>query len=59
MPGMRPRLAMALAVDLLEVAREVDGRGAADVAADGEEVDRRAGILEVPDAVGREARPRR
>ena len=47
-PGMRPRLAMA-AVDLLDVAGEVDRRGAADVRADRVRVDRRAGVLEEAD----------
>src|SRR2546421_12042166 len=39
------------AVDLLDVAGEVDRGGAADVRPHGERVDGRAGILEVADAV--------
>ena len=46
-PGIRPRLAIGCAVDLLDVAGEVDRRGAADVRADRVRVDRRAGLLEV------------
>src|SRR5687768_13912684 len=38
-------------VDLLEVAGEVDGAGLADVAADGERVDRCAGVAKDTDAV--------
>ena len=48
-----------LPVDLLDVAREVDGAGARDVAPDGEAVGRRALLLEVPDPVGRRGRRRR
>src|SRR5688572_31546472 len=42
-------------VDLLDVAGEVDRRGATDVGADGVRVDRRARLLEVPDAIRIEA----
>src|SRR6476659_8411344 len=42
-------------VDLLDVAREVDGRRAADVRAHGVGIDRRAGLLEHPDALRVEA----
>ena len=46
-PGIRPRLAIGCAVDLLDVAGEVDRRRAADVRADRVRIDRRAGLLEV------------
>src|SRR5690242_20061283 len=44
-----------LAVDLLDVACEVDRRRAADVAADGVRVDRRRLLLEVGDPLGVQA----
>ena len=53
-PGIRPRLAIGPAVDLLDVAGEVDRRRAADVRADGVGIDRGAGILEVADAIRRQ-----
>ncbi len=53
--GDATALGDGLTVDLLEIAGEVHGGGTADVAADGEEVDRRTGVLEVADPVGRQA----
>src|SRR4249919_325538 len=50
-----PPLGDRLTVDLLDVPGEVDRRGAADVRPDGVRVDRRAGVLEVPDALRVEA----
>ena len=50
-PGDPAALGDRLAVDLLDVAGEVDRGGAADVRPDGVRVDRRAGLLEVADPV--------
>ena len=58
-PGDPAALGDRPAVDLLDVAGEVDRRRAADVRPDGVRVDRRAGLLEVRRSGRASARPRR
>ena len=54
-PGMRPRLAIGCpSISLMSPVKSI-GVGAADVRADGVRIDRRPGLLEVADAVRREA----